>query len=456
MDTAGSNLNWICLMPIHSDKKNKLRVVFASLPDDAVQRLGEAFTSAKNSDDRTLPYSVLLELLPGFLSNSDLDLLFFPVTELVATNSYRSDQVSYSLLREMWRFYVSRNPQDEHDIWKKDVTSLRDVQKKMSVEFRRMWDENQLISHFKPKVGEAEARKLPLVFTLLSFASELGELISNWPKEIKDLDDQILLPLRDMNELLVENDPDITPFILFLLKTRLRYPQQILRAIERLSRQSSDLVIVNTDMNVIIEVLLDEAEHLLVSANSPVESIDSIQEIGRGMERFGNIIAGSIQEFDISRDSSWGTRLYGISNRAVQFWTRRTKEAWMTIDKAMPRVRIKSFLGGGLTGPDIKVEIPQLVIDTAVLNASLLKIVFGYAPKLGFSSGRDKVVEVLEERLREQENDLINMLADPGEIDPEVLQTHFSVLVSIMRAYHGDEVANVLSRRGAAASAAAA
>ncbi len=442
-------------MSIHLDKKNKLKSVFKSLPTDAVQRLGEAFSGARDSGDISLPYDELLELLPDFISQSDLDVLFFPITELATSNCYRADQVSYDLLREVWWFYAKNNPQDADSNWKHDVSVASNIKKQMSVELRRLWNEGQLAQHFQSKVGEDEAKKLPLIFTLLSFAPEIGEMVCGWPEQTRDLDDQILLPLRDMNELLVENDADITPFLLFLLKKRLRYPQQILRAIQRLSRQSSDVVIVNTDMNIIVEVLLDEAEYLLEQARLPVENIEQIEDIKRGMERFGNIIAGSIEEFEISRDSSWGTRLYSISSRAVQFWNRRAKESWGEISKAMPRTRTKSFLGGGLTGPDLGVEIYDHMITAAVLNAHFLKMMFAHASRLGFSSGRDKVAEELEERLREQETNLISMLADPGEADPQILQTHFSVLVSVTRAYQGDDTANVLSRRGAAASASA-
>jgi hypothetical protein len=259
-----------------------------------------------------------------------------------------------------------------------------------------------------------------------------------------------------LNDLLAENEPDITPFLLFLLKIRLRHPQQILRAIERLSRQNSDLMIINTDMNVIVDVLLDEADALLSNADVEIIELEQVEQITKNLERFGNIIAGSIEEFDISSDSSWGKRLYGISNRAVQFWTSRANQAWKVIDKALPRARLKSFLGGSLTGPDISVELDVDLVKEAVLSTYLLNSVFTYAPRIGFSAARDDVTTAIEERLREQENNLIAMLADPEESDVEQVQSHFAVLVKITQAFCGDQAASVLSRRGASASVSAA
>jgi len=443
-------------MTIALVKQKQLRAVFSSLPDSITARLYETFESARNSGDTSLPFDVLLSLFPTKISEPELRELFYPVSELIVTSVTRADHVSFELLRNIWEMYISDTKLELASSWKDGAASLRRHQTKISEMLRVLWEKEGGMEKLSLRFGEENISRIRLILTVLAFAEEIGELISKLPIRIKDLDDRYLLPLRDLNDLLVENEPDITPFLLLLLKTRLRYPQQILRAIERLSRQNSDLMIINTDMNVIVEVLLDEADELLSRADVEIVELEQVEKIAEDLERFGNIIAGSIEEFDISSDSSWGKRLYGISNRAVQFWARRTNQAWKVIDRVLPRARLKSFLGGSLTGADISVELDADLVKEAVLSTQLLNSVFIYAPRIGFSAARDSVTTIIEERLREQENNLIAMLADPGEVDVEQLQSHFAVLVKITQAFYGDDAASVLSRRGASATSSAA
>ncbi|MBL4617054.1 MAG: hypothetical protein JKY46_05120 [Robiginitomaculum sp.] len=443
-------------MSIPLAKQNQLRAVFSSLPDSITDRLYETFKGARNSGDTSLPFDVLLSLFPNQISEPEIRELFYPVSELIVLSATRADQVSFELLRNIWEMYISGDGSKLASSWQDDVTSLRRCQTGISEMLRGLWEKEGGVEELSSRFGEENVSRIRLIFTVMAFAEEIGEMISNLPDRIKDLGDQYLLPLRDLNDLLAENEPDITPFLLFFLKTRLRHPQQILRAIERLSRQNSDLMIINTDMNVIVEVLLDEADALLASAGGEITEMEQVEQIVKDLARFGNIIAGSIEEFDISSDSSWGKRLYGISNRAVQFWTRRANQAWKIIDRALPRARLKSFLGGSLTGADISVELDVDLVKEAILSTHLLNSIFIYASRIGFSAARDSVTTAIDERLREQENNLIAMLADPGESDVEQLQSHFTVLVKITQAFHGDEAASILSRRGASATSSSA
>lgn len=443
-------------MSISSAKQDLLSAVFSSMPEKLSHQLYKTFELAKENGDTSLPFELLLGLFPAQLSDQDIELLFSPVSALLNQSASCADQLSYEFLRKIWKLYCQDIAPDLARTWKDSVTSLRQNQAKLAAELRIMRENEGGLSKMISIFGEQDALKIPLIYRILTFAKEIDELVSAWPDQIKNLDDRYLLPLRDLNDLLVENDPDITPNLLFLLKVRLCKPQQILRAIQRLTRQNTDLMIVNTDMNIIIEVLLDEAEEILEHSTQQIENNDQIEQIDEDLETFGNIIAGSIEEFEISKKSAWGKRLYGISNRAVQMWTQRSKNAWLAIDKAMPRAKTKSFFGGSLSGPDLRQEVTTKMIEEAVLSTVLLKNIFQHASRLGFSAARDEVTQALEDRLREQENNLIDALADPGELDTNVLQNHFSILMKIKSAFHGKKAAQTLSRRGASALAAAA
>jgi hypothetical protein len=442
-------------MILLQEKQEKLRAIFAALPQSSVNALGAAFHSAIENQDNSLPFDVLADLLPDQkkLSQKELKNLFFPVSELLAAEQVRSDQISEELLQKLWSFYRAEFQPVLAKDWKLSNQSLRKVRVAIASGLRDVWEaeggRDRLLAH----CGAHNKKRIPMLISILSFADEIGELVSSWPAKINDLNDQVLLPLRDLDDLLSELDPDITPYLLFLLKQRLIHPQHILRAVQKLSRQSSDRVIVNTDMNTIVECLLDEAEVLLENSLKPMRDDEHAREIARMMDRFSNIIHGSTEEFDISNKSSWGKRLYGLSGKAVQLWTNRLKAAWKILDLAMPRAKTKSFLGGSLSGSDLRQSLPKELVHDAADAACLLGQVFPFANRFGISSSRDKFGKLIEDRIYQTENELVALISDPGETDLEILHSHFSTLVGIVSKYQGEDMATILSRRGIAAAA---
>jgi len=412
-------------MTIQLEKQVKLKTVFSAMPATAVARLTSVFQAGATSGDTSLPFDILLGLLPPGANEPepDIDKIFFPISELITENAQRLDQLPYQLLRDIWSFYATEIDPVLSKSWKKSPVALNSNRKKLASGLQKAWEEEGGKAALTSKFGEENARRIPFIFSIMLFAEEISELIGTWPDQIKDLDDSYLLPVRDLNDLLAETYPDITPFLLFLLKKRLRSPQHILRAIERLSRQTSDTVIVNTDMYIVVEALLDEAQHLL-------------------------------EEFEISPASIWGKRLFKLTNEAGKFWTHRLKASWQAIETATPRFRTKTFLGGSLTNLDLRQPLMQSQTDTAILDTYLLAQMFPFSSKIGFSATKDEVANLIEDRLRTNEDNFISLLADSGEVDLDILHNHFSTLVGIKRKYHGEDAANILNRRGIAAAAA--
>ncbi len=445
-------------MTIPLDKQDKLRLIFSALPKSSIDILCAAFTSGLESNDRSLPFETLLGLMPPSTDTSmpDLDELFFPLGQLVSEHATRPDQIPPQMLEDVWNFFATQINPELAKTWHVSDDAFRQNKKQLAIGFRSLLEEEGGKAHLATALGKENSARIPMIISVLSFAEEIGELVVSWPAQIKELDDQYLLPLRDLNDLLVETNPDITPYLLFFLKSRLRHPQHILRAIERLSRQNSDMVIVNTDMNIIVDVLLDEAEELLETSLLPVIDDAHVVEIAGILNRFADLITGSTDEFDISPTSSWGKRLYKISSLAGRLWTRRIEKAWDAIDQSTPRIKTKSFLGGSLTGPDLNGLLNHDVADAAARDAYLLAQIFPYCSKLGLSGCREKISKLIDDRMLQQETDLISLIADPGEVEQEILDNHFSTLVRISGKYYGEEIANILSRRGVAAAAAAA
>jgi len=443
-------------MTIQLEKQVKLKTVFSAMPATAVARLTSVFQAGATSGDTSLPFDILLGLLPPGANEPepDIDKIFFPISELITENAQRLDQLPYQLLRDIWSFYATEIDPILSKSWQKSPVALNNNRKKLASGLQKAWEEEGGKAALTSKFGEENARRIPFIFSIMLFAEEISELIGTWPDQIKDLDDSYLLPVRDLNDLLAETYPDITPFLLFLLKKRLRSPQHILRAIERLSRQTSDTVIVNTDMYIVVEALLDEAQHLLEEIKAPIETEHRVDEVVELMTRLANILGGSLEEFEISPASIWGKRLFKLTNEAGKFWTHRLKTSWQTIETATPRFRTKTFLGGSLTNLDLRQPLIQSQTDTAILDTYLLAQMFPFSSKIGFSATKDEVANLIEDRLRTNEDNFISLLADSGEVDLDILHNHFSTLVGIKRKYHGEDAANILNRRGIAAAAA--
>lgn len=440
-------------MHISADRQHKLRTLFAALPACSLDRLEYVFQQGQDSGDKSLPYAEILNLMPKSVPEVDLEQVFYPVSLLLGDQEERPDRVSLAVLRNLWKMFEA----DE---------AYRQVAERQG----RKWDWEKFRAplvrwlrgayeaeggkaRLRKQIGMNAAEKLPMVMSLLSFASEIRTLVEDWPLEVKDLGDDILIPLRDMHDLLIDVDSQITPYLLFLLYARLRRPQEILRAVTLITRQHSDMMLIMTNLKILPDVMGLDAEETLARIAQPFLNPSQSQQLDDDLRYFAGIVAGSGEEFDIRPQGNWGKRLAHLAGQSQLLWKRKLDQCVRSLQKVTPRSTLKAFLGGEVTTAKTVTRLDPADVHKAEMNILEVKIAFSFASRLGIASLRDKYAVTFERRLSEQVDNLIDLMADPGDADPSILQDHFSALVRLTRAYHGREEAEVLQRRGMAVAA---
>ena len=291
-----------------------------------------------------------------------------------------------------------------------------------------------------------------MLLSLLARAEEIEDFFDGWPEEIKDLDDTHLIPLREFNDHLIADSPEITPYLLFLVKARLQHSYQVFRAVEKVTRHSNDRIMLNTELKLVGDALLDENDVCLEAISWEAGKACDAGSMVAALKHFIELTQGWSSEFDIDPAGAWGKRLAGQRARCARLWDSYMKRIGKMIDQVMPRKR--GTATGRKTMPDLSRVIEPHEIALAENAINLLHEVQGFASQGGFQFTKDKTVQLLESRLEEQKDDLLALFGQKDEADPDRVSAHFSVLVSMTRAFLGEEDANVLMRRGAVAMAA--
>ncbi len=410
--------------------------------------------AAQADGDHNLPYQDMLVLLEKDAAEQEQRWrsLFNVLEPLIVDHVTRCDQIDSAVIKIVWETFQRELNPELAAAWSAGHAERTELQQAIASEFTRYRHSDEA-NKFMLKLGVEKDNQLTAILSLLSRSVEIEDFFAAWPDEITNLDDQYLTPLRDFNELLIEKTPDITPYLLFLVKAHLAKPHEVFRAVERVTRQSTDLIMMDTDMKVVGDALLDQLAGWVEECSWEHRSIPDITKMIGALHHALELISGWTSEFTIDPAGAWGRRLHSLSAELSRQWESHIKSVEKMVTQALPRKRGKAT--GRQTMPDLDKEIGEQDIVQTENALKLFVEASPYASKGGFTSTRDKVAHFLDAHMEDQEDDLLKLLHDNGTCSGEDISRHFAILRRLTAAYLGDEAAEVISRRGKAAVAAA-
>ena len=198
------------------------------------------------------------------------------------------------------------------------------------------------------------------IASILHIRGTLKELASRLPADIKNLADAELESTRVLFEHAALRRPEIFPYAIVLLFSRLAAPAQLLRLAAASVETDSAKRIADTPFVFAIDLIVDEAMRASIRLATDMRA-NSIAEACVGIKRFHDLAHGLATEIDMSDDTRWTKRLAQL--RADTAGLLRTR-----IDGLAGQVR-------RLLRPRPKEEIaPGSVVDThavADVEASL-------------------------------------------------------------------------------------
>jgi hypothetical protein len=439
-------------MSISAKKTGQLKSLFSMLPEQHRQTLVMTIKAAKADGEPGLPFDTLLTLLGDEAAPENRwKEIFTALTPLVVENSRRCDQIEETVLSEIWDYYLRDIDPTQAAAWLSGTISLADVRASIVASYTELGTSKSGKKKLEKRFGAEKLHQLEIVLSLMPRSDELEDFFDGWPESIKSLGDTHLVPLREFNEHLIIDSPEITPHLLFLVSAHLLHPFHVFRAVEKVTGHSNDRVMIKTELKVVGDALLDQNDVWLDAFAWERETRLDAQQAAGDLKQFLDLTSGWLSEFDVDPSGAWGLRLAAQRARCGKLWDSHMLRIQKNLEQVFPRKR--GSVTGRQTMPDIAKTIDEHKVELAENAVEVLLATQPFASQGGFQSSKDKAIKLLDSRLAEQSDDLLAMYGKTPD-DYEKISAHFAVLIRITRLYSGHSDAENLSRRSVAAMAA--
>ena len=250
----------------------------------------------------------------------------------------------------------------------------------------------------------------------------------------------------------VELADDAGPQFFEMLFAHLPEPWQILRVMSAIMDHPGDRYVAVSELARFGDYVIDDIDRRLAAfrAFDPNKGIDAGLVAGQAL----HIAAAEIVEFEtsieLSRDGPWGVRIGRQKKLLAESAEARLNQIGKALDSALPLRMVR--LGKGLRG------LPKLAADpdpAAICRAEGLMAFFdhsrGSAAQSGYGAARAKVAEMIEERLDQYVEDLLEMLRAEEVESVGRVHAFLEVSAGFMAQARGEKAAQIVRRRAAAA-----
>jgi len=156
--------------------------------------------------------------------------------------------------------------------------------------------------------GERAFEALAEIIAILHIREALHELALRLPEHIKNLADGELDTVRALFDVPAVRRPDVFPYALVLLLSRLASPIQLLRLATATLESDSAKRIGETPFAFAIDLVIDETSRTAVRLARDLRG-NFIPEACADIKRFHDLARGLAGEIDLSDDTRWGKRL---------------------------------------------------------------------------------------------------------------------------------------------------
>ena len=280
---------------------------------------------------------------------------------------------------------------------------------------------------------------------ILQSSRELRRALEGLPGHIPGMTDALSKTIRDCYEAASDANPDAAIWALYLIMARMDKPWTLLRVFERIARRDDDLLVSQTDMAVIGDALLTDAEHVLTGFARPPETEDQARAAARALTDFAAITVGMTREIGIRKDGEWGKYLFEVRSRASDQMARIHEAAHDAFKMATPeggglKARIKTPPGPGEPG-----------FERAIALGVFLFLAKDDAGRAAVGNAHAEVISAIRERLETVSQTLLKGLRAADAEEADNARIRLGEVAQLMQSVGEQEAAAVLLRRVAAA-----
>ncbi len=454
---------------LSDDKTGLLKSFLGNLPGPAAARLAMAVEVDKLMDGHALPHQDILEGLRPILhrENSErtptpLRLFCRPFQDLLTCQSRKTKQkgvIARGTLVPCWNWIAQVLLPAETQAYIKETkaqvlthrldaaiacaaefwpVAAAALQQALSTEAGRLNAEKVLGDAF----AVADASEMALLLSVGSDVEKVQELL---PQPVAVFTDQLIWEVREIYDRLIASHPDAAPYLAVIVMARLARPWEALRMPLRLSRQSDETLISKTDMGLVGEILFARMDDLRTAIQQTRHPNFDAEVLMEQTKSFADISSNIVKESDLKRSGEWGKRLLAERVQIGQVMETFMERAKREFSAALP---IHKAAGADFSKP--------LNAEKHAMALRYARLVVGsrnFAAAASFAAKQKDANDEMCTLLRRYNEDLVRALK--SEPQNSVVAAQFPFCIELTSLLFSEEEAELLRRRGRAASAAA-
>jgi len=288
----------------------------------------------------------------------------------------------------------------------------------------------------------ADAREMALLLTIGEAVEKVEAVL---PPPVQSFNEHLVWQVREIYDQLIKSHPDGAPYLPLIVMSRLVRPWEALRLPLALARHTDEVLISKTDMGLVGEVLFTRMEELKTAIQQTRHPHFEAEKLLEQAKTFADLSSHIVKEIELKREGEWGKRLLAervqIGKVMETFMDRAARE----FSAALPMHKA--------SGADFSKPIAADKRDMGLRYAKLVAGSRHFAAAASFAAKQKDANDELCGILRRYNEDLIKKLK--AEPQNSVAIGQFQLCTEFTTLLFSEEEAELLRRRGRAASAAA-
>lgn len=296
--------------------------------------------------------------------------------------------------------------------------------------------------------GEAAMDDAREIAEALSVAPFLLNLQTSLPKPIAEFDEDMVYLARDVFKKVSGTHRDGAIYIALTVMGRLSQPWQILRLAKKLVRQSNDMLVSQTELGVLGEILLADLEAIATKYSSQRPGTHDLDMMLEETSWFGRASKGFSTELDLRRMGEWGQRLLAARGRMSAAVSDEMARFEHSLAAALPLQKVGMYGRSGPRRPDLT-AVPQAApVQSMARNLRFLNAVTVVAESIGLQSHCKAVRGEIDEYLLVYSDGLIEDMRLMGGAERRNAHSFLEVVCLYLEILGSTEMGAILRRRG--------
>jgi len=458
------------------EKSRMLELFLGQLPEKAAMRLAQAVEIDRLNGGRGLPHDLILGALRPALRHrhertpTPLRLFCRPFEDLLVQATPREKQkgrIARSSVASVWRWLGQTLLPDAAATYCTEIKALilagrsDDSIARASV----FWtfaakqirdaiagDRKAVRAELQSDLVLADAEEMAL---LLSIGKDVVAIQGLLVKPVPQLTEELLHGLRDIHDRISATAPEAAPYVACIAMNRIVHPWEALKLPQLITHQTQDTLISSTDMGLVGDLLFANIEmHGTMVRATRHPAFDADMLLGH-LAQFVELSSNITREIDMRRDGKWGKRLLADRAAVAETMDRLMEHAPKEVAAMLPVQKSGSY-GGGPKCADLSKHVDDEKVQRGLRYGRLVAGCAPYAAAGSFAASQKDAMDAISLHVRGYNEDIIReMRAPPGERHPAV-ERQFELAAELTALILSAEEAELLRRRGRAATAQAA